>query len=232
MKKRLIKMSLGLIQHLLAAYSWLLFKTCKFDVKVSHPTLTLLRNCGSNDMSSKAKHKTIFCSNWHGRIAVFPKLYADLGIKINAVSSNHSDGQLIIKLLNHYGHQAIKGSSRKGAFSAMKDLLAAIPKGGVIALTPDGPKGPRHEIKGAILTLSKKYQLPIIYVCFSATKAILLNSWDRFMIPLPFVSKIYIEISDPIVLDDTISDPKQYLEELMVNQLKRLDKIAGVTEVI
>ena len=88
-----------------------------------------------------------------------------------------------------------------------------------IVITPDGPRGPKYKINSAIIRLASKLQVPIISMSFSSSKVKVLNSWDYFIIPLPF-SKIFINISSP---NCSRQMQNNQLEMIMCNQTKRLD---------
>ncbi len=144
--------------------------------------------------------------------------------RFTAVISSHGDGEFLSHAIESYGHPTIRGSSRKDSTNAMRGIIAAIKSGISICLTPDGPRGPRFKIKGNLTNLAVKYKLPIIPVCYSASRAKVLSTWDRFIIPYPF-SKIIIELGDPVNLkkpDDA------FLEEVMNSQMKQLDEIMNL----
>ncbi len=103
----------------------------------------------------------------------------------------------------------------------MRNILKQINDGKSLAITPDGPKGPRFKIKGSVVQIGKKYGLPIIPAAYSASKAIVFKSWDRFILPIPFFSKIEINIGAPFYpkgLDNDVS-----LESIMLKQVKAID---------
>lgn len=105
----------------------------------------------------------------------------------------------------------------------MRGLLKTLKQGRGICITPDGPKGPRYKINGNITALAAKFGLPVIPLCFSASSAVVLNTWDKFIIPLPF-SKIYIELGKPIYFKGEASGNNEILAEEMFNQMINLDK--------
>lgn len=225
MRKPLHKILMYLLQRALIVYSLLISKTCKLELKISEPCLQILRKASANET-------TLFCCTWHGRLAVFPAIYNHLGLTFKVVLSRHKDGEVISKVLDYYGHSAIRGSSRKGAVSAMRNLIEAMRVGGILGVTPDGPKGPKHKLKGAILSVAQKYKLPIVHVCFSASRSVTLSSWDGFMLPIPFLSTIYVNFSEPTMLDDLPQPPDEALERAMNAQMKELDKLANINEAL
>jgi lysophospholipid acyltransferase (LPLAT)-like uncharacterized protein len=139
-----------------------------------------------------------------------------------AVTSAHKDGNYMQMILEHYGHSAIRGSSRRKATQAMRDILRIKPKEIRLVITPDGPLGPKFKVKGGLVRLAHKFKVPVVPMCYSATRAIVLKTWDRFLVPIPFVSKILIEFGDPVGYKSIGSEAD--LEVILLAQTKLLDK--------
>jgi lysophospholipid acyltransferase (LPLAT)-like uncharacterized protein len=150
-------------------------------------------------------------------------------MKFGAVISSHGDGEILSNIISSYGLQTIRGSSRHKSFSAMSGMIRSVRDGRSLALTPDGPIGPRFKINGNICEFTNKFSLPIVPICYSATNAKVLNTWDRFLIPIPLLSVIYIEIGKPILCNSGKAPiENKALEEIMLKQMKFLDKRAGL----
>jgi lysophospholipid acyltransferase (LPLAT)-like uncharacterized protein len=145
--------------------------------------------------------------------------------KFAALISAHGDADYIGNILTSYGHKIVRGSSRKMRVAAALGLVKLVKEGEVVAITPDGPKGPALKVKGLVTDVCKKYNIPALPMCYSATHAITFKTWDSFMLPIPFVSKIYIDVGTPVYFDETHDN--KYLEKLMLKQMKKLDKLAG-----
>lgn len=156
---------------------------------------------------------------WHSRF--MPMVGLTKYGSFKAVTSAHKDGNYMQMILEHYGHSAIRGSSRKQATSAMRDILRIKREDMRLVITPDGPLGPRFKVKGGLVKVANRYKVPILPMSYSATHAIVLNTWDRFIVPIPFLSKLVIEFGMPID-GGQISD--EGLEKVLVEQIKRLDK--------
>ena len=86
--------------------------------------------------------------------------------------------------------KAVRGSSSRRGSSAMKGLLSAFKSGFDIAITPDGPRGPRYRLKPGTLWLVRKTKAPVILLSFHFSRAWRLKSWDRFYLPKPFSTVI------------------------------------------
>lgn len=197
------------LMQIIRIYVFILFHTCKIDVKFDKEAEKFIRN----------NKQSIFVY-WHSRILLFPKFLTPFG-KFAAVISTHGDAQVLATMIENYGHKTVRGSSGKQSVQAMRGILELIKSKITFAITPDGPRGPRFKIKGAVTTLAAKFKLPVIPMCYSASNGIILRSWDRFVIPKPFISKIIIEVGKPVYFNEP-DDRK--LENIMFNQAKMLDK--------
>lgn len=159
---------------------------------------------------------------WHGNLLMQPFLYKKLRkkIKIYTIISEHFDGEIIATLAKLFGFGSIRGSSRKGGLKALIQSIGAINKGFDIALTPDGPKGPRFSVANGVVTIAKKSNSKIVTFSYKASSYWEINSWDRFMIPKPF-SKLTFISSEPIdIINLDNESAKNYIQErLMQNAL-------------
>ncbi len=180
------------------------------------------------DLAEEAKPyvlegKLCLISAWHSRLFLGASVLKKFG-NFAMVVSSHGDGELLSAIITSYHHQAIRGSSRKKGFSAVVGIMEAIKSGTRVVITPDGPVGPRYKIKGGLCQLARKYAIPIIPICYSGTGIKILKTWDRFLLPIPFISKIVIEIGPPIFLEGELSVSEKRLEKIMLNQAISLDK--------
>jgi lysophospholipid acyltransferase (LPLAT)-like uncharacterized protein len=78
----------------------------------------------------------------------------------------------------------------------LRALVRAARAGRDLALTPDGPRGPRGEFKPGALAAARMTGLPIIPLAVDASPVWRLGSWDGFMIPKPF-AEVRIEYLPP-----------------------------------
>ena len=184
-------------------YCFLLRKTCSIELRAHKKAVAALKNGRT------------FVFSWHGRILIFPP-YADHYGLFTAVSSPHSDGNLIEQFLDHYGHSIIRGSNSKQAIQAMRAIKKELELNHNIFITPDGPKGPKFKINGSSYDLAVKYKSDIVSASFSCSKGWKLKTWDEFVIPALF-SKIILEISEPFV------GSKDEFEKYMNDQTTKLD---------
>jgi len=61
-----------------------------------------------------------------------------------------------------------------------------------MAITPDGPRGPSGIVQGGIMAMAKKSGCAVVPVGISAKPRVLIKSWDRHLIPLPFAKSVLV----------------------------------------
>ena len=165
----------------------------------------------------------IFCC-WHNRLFLGPHLLPRNRI-INALQSSHSDGMITSIAFKYLGMNVILGSSMKGGMQAFRKMVKCIQNGESIAITPDGPKGPKETVKVGIIKLAQITGAPIVPLVWTTKKFKLIDSWDHFVIPFPFSKGIYT-FGKPIYIDKKISENDFEILRLEVeNEIKRLTKL-------
>jgi hypothetical protein len=146
----------------------------------------------------------------------------------SAVISSHGDGEYLNKVLISYGHQTIRGSSRKNNIQALTGIIKLLRQGVSVGITPDGPKGPRFKVKGAIAKLAAKFNIPVIPISYSASHAVVLKTWDRFVLPIPLISHIIIDVGAPVYFSKNEKNGNLKIEKRMLAQMLQLDKEVGL----
>ena len=130
---------------------------------------------------------------WHGRIALAIACRRMLKDKPRRVLiSNSPDGELITKIVGRLSIGAIRGSSTtdkrapRRSVGAFLGAVKFLEEGGMVAITPDGPRGPAEEMPEGPVALAKVRETPVLLVGLAAQPTLTLRSWDRTQIPLPF----------------------------------------------
>ena len=145
---------------------------------------------------AQIKKRPIMLCVWHGRM-LYPILYvAKNKIKTWAIASPHQDGYIMGQILKKWNVSIIKGSSNKqskNVVNQMRDIFEN-DKHSIVAITNDGPKGPRHIAKENSLKIAQEYNAQIITITGDSTKKWVFNTWDKFYLPKPF-GKIIINIA-------------------------------------
>ena len=172
--------------------------------------------------------KPIMLCVWHGRL-LFPSWYIRHHTNLHIISSRHADSELLAHILRNWGYGLIRGSTKKGGMSVIREMTKIFSKGGMIAVTNDGPKGPARIAKSGSIALAIKNNVKIITVTGSATKYWQVKSWDRFMLPKPF-GKIKIVVSAPMDIAEqpsTSEEEVRLLSEFINYYQDKADKLTG-----
>jgi lysophospholipid acyltransferase (LPLAT)-like uncharacterized protein len=98
--------------------------------------------------------------------------------------SRHADAEILARVTRHYGFECVRGSSNKGSVAALNELFEKSRSTG-IAITPDGPRGPRRTMSQGPIFLASRLQMPLISIGLGIDRPWRLNSWDRFAIARP-----------------------------------------------
>ncbi|MEO8447662.1 MAG: lysophospholipid acyltransferase family protein [bacterium] len=147
---------------------------------------------------------------WHSKMILGWWLFRDR--KFAALVSQSKDGEILTRLLDKWNYNTIRGSSSKGGKEALAELNSAIQNTNTSAvITPDGPRGPALQIKNGALIIAKENKIPIIPLKITYyKKKMLIKSWDKFELPLPF-SKCEVNFGDKHYYDEFLEEDK--LEE-------------------
>lgn len=162
---------------------------------------------------------------WHGRMLILS--YSHRWQKIHVLISQHRDGELIACIIERLGFATIRGSTTRGGAKAIFEMAKKGVDGYDVAITPDGPKGPRFRVQPGTIYIAQRSGLPIIPVTNSAKSRWTLSSWDGFLIPKPF-SKAVIMIGEPIYVSpestpQELEEKKEELEKKLVELTQKAD---------
>ncbi|MFC1480871.1 lysophospholipid acyltransferase family protein [Candidatus Neomarinimicrobiota bacterium] len=149
--------------------------------------------------------RPVFVALWHGRM-----LFSGWAIRkynIVVLVSSSRDGEIITRIVRKWGLGSIRGSSKKGGRQALKEMTLKMSQpDSVLAVTMDGPTGPRHVAKLGSLSLAIKKNAIIIPTSGTSTRVkTFTNSWDRQQIPKPF-GTVHVRYGEPIELDSNMHD--------------------------
>ncbi|AIL65811.1 hypothetical protein NOVO_07350 [Rickettsiales bacterium Ac37b] len=165
---------------------------------------------------------------WHGRLTMMP-LLAPKGRKMNVLSSRHRDGYLMSASMKNFGFSTIFGSSKKGGTYALRSIIRTLKSGENIAITPDGPRGPRHCINSNVIYMAKVTNTPIIPISFAASNHRIFNSWDRFMLPYLFSRGILVYGQPIIVSKDISNQEEEKLKQILQLELNKITNSADLS---
>lgn len=173
------------------------------------------------DRFTRAEGKRVLLAFWHGRLLMMPFVYPQVSWAI--MVSRHPDGEYISRVVERFGIHAVRGSARRGGPWALLGMVRASRRGHHLAITPDGPLGPREEVKPGATELASLAGTPIVPAAFAASPGKFLQTWDRFLIPYPFGRGVFA-FGEPILVS-----PKAGPEEMEKARVLLEERLRHVT---
>jgi lysophospholipid acyltransferase (LPLAT)-like uncharacterized protein len=135
---------------------------------------------------------------WHEYIVSTVGHYR--GSPIHALASRSFDGDLVARALVKLGYpEPARGSSSRGGAAGLKGLLRGLKEGRHVAVTVDGPRGPRRVAQSGVLKLAQLSGRAIVPLGFNSSSVLRLRSWDGSLIPLPFSTGVFC-MGKPLVV--------------------------------
>jgi len=207
-----------------AFYIWLVLRTTRWQVEGAEHLDALLRRGGG----------FIPCL-WHGRLFMSPT-WAPPGRRTVAMISNNADGDLIAGVVGWFGVHTVRGSTYdkqkhrdKGGRAAYDGAAVELTGAdAVVAITPDGPRGPRMHAQTGAAMLAIETGVPILPVAFSTRRGVLLKSWDRFLVPFPFGRGALVygpPLDPPPASLEVIEQFRQSIEAQTTSVMNRADDL-------
>lgn len=134
---------------------------------------------------------------WHNRIIAitlgFQRVYPSGRKGVSVLTSPSKDGELLAEVMAQFGMGAFRGSSSRRGARALLECADHLMSGADLAVTPDGPKGPRYALGPGLVLLAQRTNARIVPLHAHFSNALELKTWDGFRIPLPF-SRIDVTI--------------------------------------
>nr|WP_281376870.1 lysophospholipid acyltransferase family protein [Acidocella aromatica] len=133
----------------------------------------------------------VIAALWHETLATGPAMWQiarkrGLRRSVVVLSSMHRDGKLIGNVMRYLGMELVSGSSSRGGAEAVEALTQALADGKHVAITPDGPRGPRRVAAPGVARLAALTGAPVLPFGVWTSRAITMNTWDKMRFPLPF----------------------------------------------
>lgn len=124
---------------------------------------------------------------------------------VSVLTSPSKDGDILAGVMANLGMGSVRGSSSRRGSTAIRELSSLLEAGIDLAITPDGPRGPKYSLGPGAVYLAQKTGIPIMPLHASYHRAIRLKTWDSFAIPLPF-SRVDIVIDPYLTIDPGATD--------------------------
>jgi lysophospholipid acyltransferase (LPLAT)-like uncharacterized protein len=128
-----------------------------------------IRHVNSDGIAAlNARGERYIIAFWHGHILMM--IYARFVLPLAAMISQHRDGELIAQTMKRFGTFAARGSTTRGGRAALREMISLAKSGVNLAITPDGPKGPRHVAQMGVVRAAQMTGVPIVPIAFIAKK--------------------------------------------------------------
>ncbi len=142
----------------------------------------------------RAQGKAFVFVLWHG--SLLPLTYWHRHRDIATLISEHRDGEVIARIVHAWGYRTLRGSSTRGGSRALLEIVRELERGSVVAITPDGPRGPAHKFQPGALVAAQRANVPVVPMAMHVDRAWRFGSWDEFLVPKPF-ARVTISWGDP-----------------------------------
>ena len=203
-KKKILKNILiqNILSLIAAIYIFIVKLTCKFNYENDH-------------IAKKywTSNKPFILAFWHNQLMTVSFSWK-IKNRLNILASSHSDGRIGAIIGKYFRLNNIPIFSNSNMIS-LRPIFKILKSNKYIGITPDGPRGPKEKVSEGIIKISKSTGVPIIPIGFWSSKNFKLNSWDSFLITLPF-SKCYFFWGEPLFIPKNINknDIKKFQEVL------------------
>jgi lysophospholipid acyltransferase (LPLAT)-like uncharacterized protein len=164
---------------------------------------------------------------WHRHLLGLPRLVkmtlAPDNRRVCVLISRHGDGRLIAHAVGWFKIESVAGSSSRGGRSGFLKMIERAKEGAHLAITPDGPRGPKGELKEGVISLALHTGLPVVSLAYAAEKYWQLRSWDGMRVPKPF-SRAVVCMGEPVLVgvgEEEVARIK--LKETLVDVTERAD---------
>lgn len=169
--------------------------------RVGGPVMRLLASSWRIQLVHEERWRKIYSAReqhvfllWHE--ALLPLLWQHRGQGIAIVVSEAREGRYLSEFAASLGYRSVHGSSTRGGARALLRAVRELQAGHAVAFTPDGPRGPRRELKPGVVAAAQRGGALIVPLHAEADRAWRLHSWDRFMVPKPF-ARVLITYGHP-----------------------------------
>jgi len=158
------------------------------------------------------KGGVIVCG-WHGKSLIPGWFFRNKGFWV--VISQSRDGEIQNVVFSSLGYNVIRGSTGRGGVRAAVESIRALKKGGSMAMTPDGPRGPSGVVQGGVMLMAQKSGAALVPVGISARPCWRAPAWDKYMFPWFFARAVFL-FGDPIYVpeESTEDQVEQYRLQL------------------
>ncbi len=135
-------------------------------------------------------HGNVILALWHSSLLILAYTHRGKGIQV--LVSQHRDGEWIAQILARLGNGLVRGSSRRGGVEALFRMTTHLEAGRDVAVTVDGPVGPRYTVHPGVILLARRTGTPIVPLVPAFERGRFLRTWDALRVPSPG-SRVHVD---------------------------------------
>ncbi|MBV9734673.1 MAG: lysophospholipid acyltransferase family protein [Acidisphaera sp.] len=169
---------------------------------------------------------------WHERLPMMPMLWLMARRRgttagMHVLVSRHRDGRFIGAVVSRFAVHVVHGSSSRGGAAGVRTLLGLLERGDQVALTPDGPRGPRRRAAPGVAQIAALAGVPVLPCGAQTTRRRVLESWDRMVVPLPFGRGVLVCGAPIAVPRDGWQEALPVIEQALNEAAATADRLCG-----
>jgi lysophospholipid acyltransferase (LPLAT)-like uncharacterized protein len=191
---------------------------------------------GHEHMAPHAAGAPVVVAFWHERLPLMPMLWLKArqspeGRKarnrVHVLVSQHRDGRFIGAVVSRFALNVVLGSSSRGGAKGTRLLLSLLDGGDHIAITPDGPRGPRRVAAPGVAQLAALSGAPVLPCAAQTTRRWVLRTWDRMVVPKPFGRGVVVCLPTIAVARDGWQDAVPTIGAALTAAAERADRLCA-----
>jgi lysophospholipid acyltransferase (LPLAT)-like uncharacterized protein len=121
--------------------------------------------------------------------------------------SDSPDGDILVKTLGQRDYRFVRGATGGDGRRALVLLRRELEAGHSVGLAVDGPEGPFGSIREGVLHLARMTGAPVAPLVARASRPVVLNTWDRTVVPVPF-RKVKMEVGPVLRIPQDAGEPE------------------------
>jgi lysophospholipid acyltransferase (LPLAT)-like uncharacterized protein len=161
---------------------------------------------------------------WHENMLLPAFQFARRDIYV--LLSKHGDAQLFAEVCRMLRVPLIRGSTTRGGIEAVRQILRKTGRTAHLAMTPDGPLGPRRRVHAGIAYLAAHTGMPIVPTGFGYDRPWRARSWDRFAVPRPWTLGTCVTAAPISVPPDTGKDQLEHYRRRVDDAMQSVSALA------
>jgi lysophospholipid acyltransferase (LPLAT)-like uncharacterized protein len=206
-----------------AALVWLGSQYLRFALRTTRWVLD-----GAEHLAPSMAGRAVVAAFWHERLGLMPMLWLTARRmnptqQIHVLVSLHRDGRFIGAVLRRFRVGLVFGSSRRGGAASMRVVLPLLARGEHLVITPDGPR--RRVAAPGVAQFAALSGAPVLPCAAQTSRRLVLRSWDRMIVPLPFGRGVLVCLPPISVPRDGSQDALPEIAAALTAAADRADRL-------